>query len=426
MGLTKASYAMITKAPINIVDLGADPTGTTNSAPAIQAAIESIRTTGGAIYIPSGAYKVTSAINLTNINTVQITIFGDGRRNTRFNVSGVGNAFDCTGSQFLKFCDFAVWGSANTAFLFARNSTGNSAGGISMWNMECNGTWAIAAMYNYAAEEFRAYDCSFINDNPNVSVVVITRNNIKSVSSIYATIATGSQSTTEYAFYGCSINHYAATGSAPNLYLETCASVCFYKLFMSCEANTNDFIYFDQTNGASINITFDGVMFDGTNTARKLFHVGSGAQALAYININNVLNYNGGSYGFYAETNTNISYLTIKNFENIIATSFYSIENSNIEINGIFNSDYNGPNNYLLTNFATATFARPDFWLSSFILYIDTGKAETNHAITLKLVDGVTTPTTAVGYAFIYVDSSDGDLKVKFGDGTVKTIVVDT
>lgn len=40
--------------------------------------------------------------------------------------------------------------------------------------------------------------------------------------------------------------------------------------------------------------------------------------------------------------------------------------------------------------------------------------------------DGITAPSTVSGYAWIYVDGSDGDLKVKFGDGTVKTIATDT
>jgi len=44
----------------------------------------------------------------------------------------------------------------------------------------------------------------------------------------------------------------------------------------------------------------------------------------------------------------------------------------------------------------------------------------------LSLIDGLTAPATVAGYAQIYVDTADGDLKVKFGDGTVKTIVVDT
>jgi|GEM_PF-6104673 len=44
----------------------------------------------------------------------------------------------------------------------------------------------------------------------------------------------------------------------------------------------------------------------------------------------------------------------------------------------------------------------------------------------LRLIDGVTAPATETGYAIMYVDAADGDLKIKFGDGTVKTIVTDT
>jgi len=44
----------------------------------------------------------------------------------------------------------------------------------------------------------------------------------------------------------------------------------------------------------------------------------------------------------------------------------------------------------------------------------------------IALVDGMAAPSTTSGWAKIYIDSADGDLKIKFGDGTVKTIVVDT
>lgn len=46
--------------------------------------------------------------------------------------------------------------------------------------------------------------------------------------------------------------------------------------------------------------------------------------------------------------------------------------------------------------------------------------------VAMRLKDGVTAPSTVVGYASIYVDTADGDLKVKFADGTVKTIATDT
>ena len=47
-------------------------------------------------------------------------------------------------------------------------------------------------------------------------------------------------------------------------------------------------------------------------------------------------------------------------------------------------------------------------------------------ALRLGVTDGVAEPGTVTGVAQIYVDTADGDLKVKFGDGTVKTIATDT
>jgi hypothetical protein len=44
----------------------------------------------------------------------------------------------------------------------------------------------------------------------------------------------------------------------------------------------------------------------------------------------------------------------------------------------------------------------------------------------IAILDGMTAPGTTSGYAKIYVDTADGDLKVKFGDGTVKTLATDT
>jgi hypothetical protein len=44
----------------------------------------------------------------------------------------------------------------------------------------------------------------------------------------------------------------------------------------------------------------------------------------------------------------------------------------------------------------------------------------------LGIKDGITAPSAVSGMAVIYVDTADGDLKVKFADGTVKTLATDT
>lgn len=44
----------------------------------------------------------------------------------------------------------------------------------------------------------------------------------------------------------------------------------------------------------------------------------------------------------------------------------------------------------------------------------------------IYLVDDTDEPTTVSGWGIFFIDAADGDLKIKFGDGTVTTIAVDT
>lgn len=44
----------------------------------------------------------------------------------------------------------------------------------------------------------------------------------------------------------------------------------------------------------------------------------------------------------------------------------------------------------------------------------------------LEIPDGVAAPGAGTGKARIYVDTADGDLKVVFADGTIKTLATDT
>lgn len=62
MSLTKASYSMITGAPVNVLDYGADPTGVSDSSTAIQTAITA--SSGKKVVFPSGTYLISNTINL--------------------------------------------------------------------------------------------------------------------------------------------------------------------------------------------------------------------------------------------------------------------------------------------------------------------------------------------------------------------------
>jgi hypothetical protein len=71
MALTKVSYSMIDGAPFNVLDYGADPTGVSDSAAAIQAAINAAAvavagSTGAVVYLPTGTYLIGTTITLPN------------------------------------------------------------------------------------------------------------------------------------------------------------------------------------------------------------------------------------------------------------------------------------------------------------------------------------------------------------------------
>jgi hypothetical protein len=60
MSLTKVSYSMVTGAPANVLDFGADPTGVADSTAAINAALAA----SDIVYMPPGDYKTTASINV--------------------------------------------------------------------------------------------------------------------------------------------------------------------------------------------------------------------------------------------------------------------------------------------------------------------------------------------------------------------------
>jgi len=52
--------------------------------------------------------------------------------------------------------------------------------------------------------------------------------------------------------------------------------------------------------------------------------------------------------------------------------------------------------------------------------------SEYNRMNIMFLTDGVDAPSAVSGWAIMFVDKSDGDLKIIFSDGTTKTITADT
>lgn len=87
MSLTKVTYSMIQGQYVNVLDYGADNTGTTDTTAAIQAAIAAAA--GRTVYFPAGTYIVTSTLSY-NVAPTQgifspgIRLVGDGMLKTIF------------------------------------------------------------------------------------------------------------------------------------------------------------------------------------------------------------------------------------------------------------------------------------------------------------------------------------------------------
>ena len=69
MALTKATYSMISGAVVNVLDYGADATGTNDSKAAFQAAVTAAG--NGTVFVPNGNYKINTTVTLTSGVTIQ-------------------------------------------------------------------------------------------------------------------------------------------------------------------------------------------------------------------------------------------------------------------------------------------------------------------------------------------------------------------
>jgi hypothetical protein len=100
MSLTKVSYSMVTGAPVNVLDYGADPTGANDS----HAAFVSALATGRAIYVPGGTYLLSAMLDFPAGDANTRDFYGDGYEKTILlfdDVSGI--SCNNSGATFSNF-----------------------------------------------------------------------------------------------------------------------------------------------------------------------------------------------------------------------------------------------------------------------------------------------------------------------------------
>lgn len=190
-------------------------------------------------------------------------------------------------------------------------------------------------------------------------------------------------------------------------------------LTLSSDATaTNTYgIYVDSRNGGYGNIRRVSVVPYGTpaNQTAGLYIIGTGASVFGNLVVSE----------FHVERHTDAIYVDTNASVQVVGASLFVAGTSVVTINSAQPSVLS----FLLRQSGVTTNTVNDINAGVALTetrtpsYVSGSRTATG---LLALRDGLAEPATVLGQAQIYVDTSDGDLKVKFGDGTVKTIVVDT
>ena len=161
MSLTKTSYSMITGAPVNVLDFGADPTGVGNSTSAIQAAVNyAYANNSGEVYFPAGTYSITT-ISLTYTAARTVNIVGAGQKSTIF------QKFDNSTTPFFDW-SAGTFGEAYTNFKsFYINGNNYTHRGIQLtlcarfYFEDITFAKCSVGLYNIGALLFEVNNCQF-------------------------------------------------------------------------------------------------------------------------------------------------------------------------------------------------------------------------------------------------------------------------
>ena len=107
---------------VSVLDFGADPTGVSDSTTAIQAAITACQSSGAALYIPTGTYKITSSLSITS----KIKIYGDGNQRS---ILSLNTSSSSTFAISVNMPDNGILIGLDIGFLAITGNAGSASGG---------------------------------------------------------------------------------------------------------------------------------------------------------------------------------------------------------------------------------------------------------------------------------------------------------
>lgn len=371
MSLTKASFSMISSAPVSVLDYGAVADGATDCFAAFAAAVAASNN----VYVPQGTYALSSMVELTVGKVVQLAAGAHIVRPAAL-TSNEGPLF------WLKGTSAALLGAAKIA---SSISTENRCprgvvriGHKDMTESHDNVTYCTLANLGI----YGSTDYGQITGDPDVCVYM------------------------------------------PNPELGSPLKASYFHTLRSLRVSSANFGIW--LHGAANANTIDDI------TGQELGNTTLGGIMLAV---------NGASdnriSNFFFHLSPDSTFIQIKD-EGGFVSSMNSMTNMICEQggNGYWlqaNASCTAQSNYIQgqDNTAGGSDISSAFQLANTIIprdYISTQRffAPVSQVNRSLLKDGIAEPNAVSGYAILFVDSADGDLKVKFSDGVVKTIVTDT
>jgi len=172
MSLTKASYSMITGAPINVLDYGADPTGTNDSSAAFTSALAAV-TSASSTVVANGTFKFSTGITIPTGATLEFV------SNSKINFTpDSGNLFSLNrgsnligNGSYINFTNASNLGAAiylNGQQWFLDEQYGTTVSGFTISSTATTGGIGIILdatltpiLFNCAISFVRMYDMSF-------------------------------------------------------------------------------------------------------------------------------------------------------------------------------------------------------------------------------------------------------------------------
>lgn len=231
---------------INVLDYGADLTGSSDSTTAFTNAFAAIRTsisdnkTTKALIIPPGTYKISGSVNATNIFAWNVYVDGMG---AVLNCDGANkNSIDMTGSRGFHIYGLTFDGDATNTpdcGLFVGPIGTATCGNNAFYDCKWVGDWDVAAFWNHGSETSKYYNCYFFNEKTGERYAYLGDGyNQFGAASDFQTVraADTAVSYTQNAFYGCIFRN---DGDDAGLYLAGTSGWyfdrgCYHLAFDKC------------------------------------------------------------------------------------------------------------------------------------------------------------------------------------------------